>query len=129
MKKAFTLAALGLAAVLSFGGAALAQDSKLANVPFDFTVGDAHFAAGTYYVQQVGESLILRSADGKHSAMFRTVHADHGKMADRNLLEFRNEAGQHALLSVKTAGSSDAAELPGITRTASAQTILAGAGN
>jgi len=67
MKRITAIAFFALAALVT-SGSAMAQDHAVkANVPFDFTVGNAHVSAGTYIIMSTGSSnmIELRSDSGK----------------------------------------------------------------
>lgn len=101
MKHLFAL----LFALVSFASAfAGSRDTVVSNVPFDFVVGDKTFAAGKYTISRVSDEpsagIVIRSADGKTSAVFLAVTADSGNQSGDALLRFRTEGGKHFLTEV-----------------------------
>jgi len=70
IKHGSVVLALVLAVTLGASAAFAGPDLK-ANIPFDFVVGGATLAAGNYYFKATStpQVFLLRSEDGKHSAM------------------------------------------------------------
>jgi hypothetical protein len=60
--------------VLTSSSAALADDTVIAKVPFDFIVNGVHMPAGSYQVTQLdGQAIIsVKSADNRHFAFVLT---------------------------------------------------------
>jgi len=107
MKKFFGFAALGLAAVLSLGASAVAQNVSevVADIPFDFTVGQQHFAAGTYHLRDTGDRLQIRNAEGQGVALVPVARDTKLNAYDNNAVRFAKEAGKYEFAGVQTAGS------------------------
>ena len=99
-KHAYTMIAL-LVLVGSMAVAAQAQTSGrtqlIANIPFQFNVGNTTLAAGEYSVRQVNDSggvLLLRSRDGNASAMIQ-VESVIGKAQERAKLTFHRYGNKY----------------------------------
>lgn len=107
MKKFFACATLGLAAILSLGSSVLAHDAKevVADIPFDFTIGQQHLAAGTYYLSLTADRLQLRAADGQGAAYVATMREPKLNLYRSNAVLFVKEAGQYEFAGVQNAGS------------------------
>lgn len=102
--------------VLTVGFAAFAnaQTGKVhrATIPFDFIVGDKSFGAGEYAVNfgvstSIRDTFLLRSADGKQSAI---INQTVSKSGDKNLKQtnfvFYVSNGHYHLAEINTAQKS-----------------------
>jgi hypothetical protein len=82
--------------------AQFSQGVIVADVPFDFYIGDKLLPAGEYSVGQITSSndtgLLIRSADGRHAAIALT-NATQGKrdQPDESKLVFNKYGDQHFL--------------------------------
>src|SRR3569833_1667687 len=105
MKKLMMSAMFAKAIVLLCGASAMAQDGieVVANIPFDFTVGQAHLAAGTYYLRTAGERLQVRNAEGVNVAYFATQRDSKLNAYQTTALRFERDHGQIALAGVERA--------------------------
>ncbi len=124
MKKATVrgFAKLGLLAVMMIvaaGASAKAQtlDYRLtANIPFDFTVVDKKLPAGKYWISRAQQSqgdtiLLVRSAEGKASAVRLTVPVDSLRPMDNGTLVFHKYGDDYFLSEVWAKGASVGREL------------------
>jgi len=78
-----------------------------ANIPFDFAVGDKVLPAGEYQVSALtdGQSVILvRSRDGKESAIRLTYTENKTVVAEKGTLVFRRYANHYFLAEIWSAG-------------------------
>lgn len=92
-----------VAAVASFG----ADRATLSvNVPFEFMVGAKTMPAGEYYVVEGtgSQTIRLRSADAKTSAMVLTVGTQRNSAQDDASLAFRMVEGRQVLTTVSRSG-------------------------
>ena len=102
----FVFAALFLAV----GTASLSADSFYhvrANIPFGFMVGSEAFPAGVYSVARVGngaDALVLRSSDGRKSAVFLTIGTSSLEARDKASQVFNRYGDQYFLKEVWTVG-------------------------
>ncbi|ABF39981.1 hypothetical protein Acid345_0978 [Candidatus Koribacter versatilis Ellin345] len=106
MKKILGFAMLGLAAILSCSASALAQDGSevVADIPFSFTVGQQHLAAGTYHFRTSGDRLLFRDAHGTNLALVAALHESKLDTYGQSAVRFVKEAGQFEFAGVQTAG-------------------------
>jgi hypothetical protein len=91
--------------VLALGSAAAQSRAILkANVPFDFTIGEAHLSSGTYTVRQVGTEVeMFCDGNGRGAAMFLTTPMSNLTAdANRYVLEFERYGDQYVLSQVWT---------------------------
>ncbi len=78
-----------------------------ANIPFDFSVGDKVLPAGEYQVSALtdGKTVVLvRSRDGKNSAIRLTYTENKTVATDKGTLVFRRYANHYFLAEIWTAG-------------------------
>lgn len=75
--KRTTLLALLATALISMGGTRAHAQAAAFNVPFDFTLGNQAFSAGTYLVSKAGiNAILIRSQDARFHALSTTYSAD-----------------------------------------------------
>ncbi len=112
MKRITAIALFALAALVT--GSAMAQEHAVkANVPFDFTVGNAHVPAGTYTISSTGSTSMveLRSDSGKVH-IFGSAYSS-GKQADGNKLIFDKYGDRYFLHEIRcTTASTMNVDLP-----------------
>ncbi|MBV8437598.1 MAG: hypothetical protein JOY95_08820 [Silvibacterium sp.] len=111
MKRITAIALFALATLVA--GTAGAQDHAVkANVPFDFTVGNAHVPAGIYTISSTGSQSIieLRNESGKVN-IFGSGYAD-GKSSETSKLVFDKWGNQYFLREVVCAHGDMSLELP-----------------
>lgn len=98
-----TLASL-LLGVLTLGPAAQAQHAEQvikANIPFEFSVGNQVFPAGTYSLVSSAPALLdLRDAEGHTLARVLTNSVETLKAPVSPTLEFNSEGGRYSLAQV-----------------------------
>ena len=79
-----------------------------ANIPFDFTVSGKTFTAGEYsisfgFIGTNRSSFVIRSADGKQSAIVSHTFAEHLFKPNRNpVIVFDKDGDNYALAEIKT---------------------------
>ena len=116
MKKQISRVLLGLVAALTLVVAANAQavNAVVINVPFDFVAGEKLMPAGRYAVRRVKSdaesALIIRSVDGRSTAVFLTNTGDARPRA--SALVFRLRGDRHFLAEVSMPGTASVRELP-----------------
>ena len=95
-----------------------AQSSRKAlraNIPFDFNVGDKTLSAGKYVVSTITSSsdtgILVRSRDGRHSAMRLTNGVQARAPKNRAMLTFHRYGGSYFLAQIWTPGSADGREI------------------
>jgi hypothetical protein len=86
-----------------------AQDRAIikANVPFAFTVEDVELPAGTYTVSTLPpyNSIMLQSADGRHSAIIRATQATNLQGAKQTKMVFHLLGTEYFLSQIWQQGS------------------------
>ena len=120
MKKAYTVIALAVV-VCSMAVAASAQNSGrrllIANVPFQFNVGDVTFSAGEYTISQTNLAsdravVQIRAKNGSHSLLVQ-MNSIVGKTADVSRLVFHRYGHKCFLAQVWIDGDSEGLSAPG----------------
>ena len=100
MKRITAIALFALATLVA--GSAMAQEHAVkANVPFDFTVGNAHVPAGTYTISSTSTPAMveLRNASGKVH-IFGAAYAS-GKQPSSNKLVFDKYGDRYFLHEIR----------------------------
>ncbi len=113
------LTMLGFIVTLAFVTAvasAQGQSSKrqVANIPFEFVVGDKSLPAGEYDVTAMtptGETLRVRGTENAKSAIRLSSALTQAKPAEKGKLVFRRYANRYFLAEVWTAGDSNGRQL------------------
>jgi hypothetical protein len=86
-----------------------------ANIPFEFVVGDKTLAAGDYTVGAItstsSEGILVRSADGRHSAIRLTNTVQAKAPQNRAMLTFRRYGSSYYLAQIWTPGSAEGREM------------------
>jgi hypothetical protein len=86
-----------------------------ANVPFDFIVGDKTLSAGEYTVGTITNSssdgIVVRSADGEHSAIRLTNNVLANAPKKRAMLTFKRYGNSYYLAQIWTPGSMEGREM------------------
>jgi len=111
MKRIIATAFFALATLVA--GTAVAQNHSVkANVPFDFTVGNAHIPAGTYLISETNSqnTVEIRNAAGK-PAIFGSVYSD-GKHSQTSKLVFDRYGDRYFLREILCANAGMNLELP-----------------
>ena len=107
------LFALGLLLAVS---ATQAQELRVkAQIPFDFAVGNRVLPADEYMVVPEGNSgqaILIRSNDGKASALSITLSCAASGSADTTRLVFRTVAGRYFLSQIWAQGYDQGRQLP-----------------
>ena len=94
---------------------ARAQETVLANIPFQFTAGEMTLPAGEYRVQKVSDTssaLLIQSRNGKGATMVMTHAAAVDAPQSKSKLIFNRYGDRYFLTQVWSAGSSRGRELP-----------------
>ncbi len=111
------LTMLMLVVGLAVASAAVANgqggNKLIAQVPFDFIVGDKTLASGQYHVQAVngaGDALSIRSRDAKDQVLCLTDGANPARKGEARLV-FHRYGNKYFLAQVWTAGSSVGREM------------------
>lgn len=116
MKKQISRALLGLVATLALAVAVNAQglSTFVVSVPFDFIAGTKQLPAGRYTISRVRSdaetALIIRSEDGRSSAVFLTNRSDADPGAAAFV--FRQHGDRYFLAEVSMPGTASVRELP-----------------
>src|SRR5689334_19088993 len=114
MKKAYTMIALAVL-VCSMAVAANAQNGGrrllIANVPFQFNVGDTTLPAGEYTITQTNPSsdcvvMQIRANDGSRSLLVQ-MNSVIGKTADASTLVFHRYGNKYFLAQAWIDGESE----------------------
>lgn len=113
MKKQLLMVFAGLLLAV---GSAYAQTSRLvADIPFDFVVGNKVFPAGEYLIRSIGQNgvtLQLQNTDGKQGMFFTPHYCSSAQPQSESKLVF-NMYGNHFYLSqIWTEGYDEGRELP-----------------
>jgi hypothetical protein len=111
--KRLTFAAGLFASVACFCLQAQSND-LLANIPFDFRMGDVVMPAGDYRIYQASSGLVtLRKQDGApKAAAFLTLPDSRGKSSDQGALEFNRYGDTYFLSHVWAPNSHEGRTLP-----------------
>lgn len=117
MKKQLLMVFAGLLLAV---GSAYAQSSRLvADIPFDFVVGNKLFPAGQYQIRSIGvngETLSLQNTDHKQGMFFTPIYCSSAQPQSESKLVF-NMYGNHFYLSqIWTEGYDQGRELPKSSR-------------
>lgn len=112
-----------LAGLLLAVGSAYAQSSRMvADIPFDFVVGNKAFPAGEYTIGSVGvngETLVLRNTD-RHQAdksmFFTPNHCSSAQPQSDSKLVFNMYGNHYYLSQIWTEGYDQGRELPKSSR-------------
>ena len=83
----------------------------LANIPFDFSVGNTTLKAGTYTIELQSDILAFSSDDGKEHKFAFTVPGDSGNQSQEPHLVFTKYGNQAFLAKVFLAGNENYHEL------------------
>jgi hypothetical protein len=102
--------------ILTLGPAAQAQRAGRAiqaEIPFEFTVGDQVFPAGTYSLVTAAPALLdLRDAEGHTLTRVLTNSVETLKTPTSPTLQFKNDGGRYSLAQVWQENYSVGQELP-----------------
>ena len=116
MKYAKKMIALMLVLVPVLVAAQLSSDQRIvANVPFEFMVGNKWVPAGECTIQRLdmnSRALAIRNVGAKIGLLTSTLPGNSKKPADTYALVFHKYGNQHFLAGVKVAGSTATYELP-----------------
>lgn len=107
MRKFLKFAPLGLAALLTLGASAFAQEGSefVAKIPFNFTVGQQHLPAGKYTLLADGNRLTIRTPDGTNAALLWANREPRFGNNDRNSIHFeKGDAGLYHFAGVDIVG-------------------------
>lgn len=89
-----------------------AQDKVVADIPFQFAVGNKSLPAGEYSVTQLSPAVMLiKSDDGSGAAMALANPAQANKAPDEAKLVFHRYGDQYFLFQVWTPGSNTGREV------------------
>jgi hypothetical protein len=89
----------------------------LANIPFDFSVGNTTLKAGSYTIEQLQSGILaLRSSDDKEHQFAMTFPGDPGKQSQESHLVFIRYGSEVFLKQVFLSGNEDCHELPESSR-------------
>ena len=87
-------------------------DRVLANIPFDFSVGNTTLKAGSYTVEQLPSGfLVFSSDDGKEHQFVLTIPGDSSQQSQQPRLVFTRYGSEAFLERVFFAGNEDYHEL------------------
>ncbi len=111
MKRIITIA-FALATLVTAGSAMAQEHAVKANVPFDFTVGNAHVPAGTYTIWSTGNATMIeiRNDSGK-ATIFGSVYAD-GNTSQKGKLVFDKYGDRYFLHEILCSNAGMNMELP-----------------
>ncbi len=113
MKKQFMILFAGL---LLAAGSAFAQSTRLvADVPFDFVMGNKTFAAGEYTIKPVGingQVLLLQNSDSKQIQYFTPNYCSSAQPQDETKLVFNVYGNHYFLAQIWMEGYDQGRELP-----------------
>jgi hypothetical protein len=89
----------------------------VANIPFDFSVGNTTLKAGSYTIEQLQSGILaLRSSDDKEHQFAMTFPGDPGKQSQESRLVFIRYGSEVFLKQVFLSGNEDCHELPESSR-------------
>ena len=101
-KQLFTITMLGLFLTLAVASVHAQSRTKIeATIPFDFTAGETNLKAGVYSVKFISHNaLLLRSADGKKSAIIVAPRAVAGDTKNAERMVFHRYGDRYFLAQV-----------------------------
>lgn len=114
-KRAFVMAGLLALSIMAAGQVALAQDSMVVNIPFEFVAGQATLPPGEYIVQapERGSALFLiHRANPKASIVLTTMSAQSRDPQSTSKLVFNCYGNRRFLSQVWRAGYAQGKQLP-----------------
>ena len=89
----------------------------LADIPFDFSIGNTTLKAGSYTVEQLQSGILaLSSQDGKEHQFAMTFPGDSDKQSQESYLVFVRYGSEAFLKRVFLSGNEDCNELPESSR-------------
>jgi hypothetical protein len=97
------ITAIALLAIANFAmaGTSFAQSSGVrANVPFDFTVGNKLFPAGTYTIKEQSDHVIIITNYNKPIAALSLVNGNSNRSPDGGKLKFHRYGSQYFLSEI-----------------------------
>ena len=97
------ITAIALLAIANFAmaGTSFAQSTGVrANVPFDFTVGNKLFPAGTYTIKEQSDHVIIITNYNKPIAALSLVNGDSNRSPNGGKLEFHRYGSQYFLSEI-----------------------------
>ena len=106
MKRIITNVSSLMVVFLAFAGAACAQQTIKATVPFEFSVGKQIFPAGEYRVTSIGDSLLTVQGERNMPTIFVLTQPMSSLKTFNPKLRFQVENGQHVLSEVWSEGAS-----------------------
>ena len=93
------------------------DSAVLANVPFDFSVGNTTLKAGSYSVEQLQSGILaLSSSDNKEHQFAMTFPSDSDKQSQESHLVFIRYGSEVVLKKVFISGNENCYELPESSR-------------
>lgn len=114
MNRITAIAFFALGTLVAASSAVAQEHAVKATVPFDFTVGSAHVAAGTYTISSASErssgAIVLRNDTGKVTIL-AMAYAD-GKQSQAGKLVFDKWGDQYFLREILCANVDMNLELP-----------------
>jgi len=104
--------AVGLAAVLACSGLQ-AQTKLVANIPFEFRMGESSFEAGSYVFDYSAHMLVVREEHGSRTAaMALMLPVSRGRAPKTGIVEFNRYGETYFLAAIWTPSSTDGGGLP-----------------
>ncbi|MEA2539531.1 MAG: hypothetical protein QOH35_897 [Acidobacteriaceae bacterium] len=97
------ITAIALLAIANFAmaGTSFAQSTGVrANVPFDFTVGNKLFPAGTYTIKEQSDHVIIITNYNKPIAALSLVNGDSNRSPNGGKLKFHRYGSQYFLSEI-----------------------------
>ncbi|MDX6463778.1 MAG: hypothetical protein QOE55_7475 [Acidobacteriaceae bacterium] len=97
------ITAIALLAIANFAmaGTSFAQSTGVrANVPFDFTVGNKLFPAGTYTIKEQSDHVIIITNYNKPIAALSLVNGNSNRSPDGGKLKFHRYGSQYFLSEI-----------------------------
>jgi len=118
LKPVFLAALTVLGAALTIVPANAQSGSRaLANIPFDFSVGNTTLKAGSYSVEQLQSGIIaLSSSDNKEHQFAMTFPSDSDQQSQESQLVFIRYGSEVFLKKVFISGNENCYELPESSR-------------
>ncbi|HYL13596.1 MAG TPA: hypothetical protein VEV41_11205 [Terriglobales bacterium] len=113
MKRHYSFPLLAVLTILLAAGSVYAQTRRVvANVPFDYMIGNKALPAGQYDIQPAGDLGVLAIVGTDHATFATSYRAQASKPAEQSKLVFHRYGNRYFLSQIWIQGSEVGRELP-----------------